>query len=102
MHVLPAAEHRWCARHIQANWSKKWSSGELKKLFWIELNFLKKLILTNWPNLPCWWDNWLKRLKSRLIDHRVQVQGQIATLAKNPINLPKQGYLNTFPYNRNK
>ncbi|XP_065855345.1 uncharacterized protein [Euphorbia lathyris] len=31
---LPDAEHRWCARHIHANWSKKWRSGELSKWFW--------------------------------------------------------------------
>ena len=33
--VLPEAEHRWCARHIYANWSKKWTGGEMKKKFWI-------------------------------------------------------------------
>ena len=33
--VLPKSEHRWCARHIYANWSKKWRGGELKKKFWI-------------------------------------------------------------------
>ncbi|XP_057793129.1 uncharacterized protein LOC131009738 [Salvia miltiorrhiza] len=27
----PEAEHRWCARHIYANWSKKWRGAELKK-----------------------------------------------------------------------
>ncbi|XP_057803709.1 uncharacterized protein LOC131019041 [Salvia miltiorrhiza] len=32
--VTPAAEHRWCARHIYANWSKKWRGEELKKRFW--------------------------------------------------------------------
>ncbi|XP_057790898.1 uncharacterized protein LOC131008011 [Salvia miltiorrhiza] len=33
--TLPNAEHRWCARHIYANWSKKWRGDELKKRFWI-------------------------------------------------------------------
>ncbi|CAH9125380.1 unnamed protein product, partial [Cuscuta epithymum] len=33
--VVPQAEHRWCARHVWANWSKKWNGGELKKKFWI-------------------------------------------------------------------
>ncbi|XP_057774982.1 uncharacterized protein LOC130993960 [Salvia miltiorrhiza] len=33
--ILPRAEHRWCARHIYANWSKKWRGPELKKRFWI-------------------------------------------------------------------
>ena len=32
--ALPEAEHRWCARHIYANWSKKWRGTELKKKFW--------------------------------------------------------------------
>ncbi|KAK4263778.1 hypothetical protein QN277_029151 [Acacia crassicarpa] len=31
--VLPLAEHRLCARHIYANWSKKWRGYELKKKF---------------------------------------------------------------------
>ncbi|XP_057792131.1 uncharacterized protein LOC131008983 [Salvia miltiorrhiza] len=29
--VTPEAEHRWYARHIYANWSKKWKGEELKK-----------------------------------------------------------------------
>ncbi|XP_057790925.1 uncharacterized protein LOC131008039 [Salvia miltiorrhiza] len=33
--TLSNAEHRWCARHIYANWSKKWRGTELKKHFWI-------------------------------------------------------------------
>ena len=33
--VLPQAEHRWCARHIYQNWSKKWSGGVLKNKFFI-------------------------------------------------------------------
>nr|XP_016487996.1 PREDICTED: uncharacterized protein LOC107808031 [Nicotiana tabacum] len=32
--VCPQANHRWCIRHIEANWSKKWKSGEMKKLLW--------------------------------------------------------------------
>ena len=35
MDVLPNAEHRWCARHIYANWSKKWHGVEMKKRFFI-------------------------------------------------------------------
>ena len=33
--MLPEAEHKWCARHIFSNWSKKWSGGELRKRYWI-------------------------------------------------------------------
>ncbi|XP_050210068.1 uncharacterized protein LOC126660546 [Mercurialis annua] len=33
--IFPGAEHRWCARHIWANWSKKWGGGHLQKQFWI-------------------------------------------------------------------
>ncbi|XP_019246323.1 PREDICTED: uncharacterized protein LOC109225975 [Nicotiana attenuata] len=32
--VLPKANHRWCARHIEANWSKNWRGIEMKKLMW--------------------------------------------------------------------
>ncbi|XP_049386596.1 uncharacterized protein LOC125850800 [Solanum stenotomum] len=32
--VCPQANHRWCVRHIEANWSKNYRSGELKKLLW--------------------------------------------------------------------
>ena len=32
--VLPEAEHRFCARHIYANWGKKWTGIKLKELFW--------------------------------------------------------------------
>ncbi|XP_019242557.1 PREDICTED: uncharacterized protein LOC109222689, partial [Nicotiana attenuata] len=32
--VLPKANHRWCARNIEANWSKNWRGIEMKKLMW--------------------------------------------------------------------
>ncbi|XP_050229266.1 uncharacterized protein LOC126678406 isoform X2 [Mercurialis annua] len=32
--AVPEAEHRWCARHVYANWSKDWRGGELKQKFW--------------------------------------------------------------------
>lgn len=32
--VCPKANHRWCVRHIEANWSKNYRSAELKKLLW--------------------------------------------------------------------
>ncbi|WMV47088.1 hypothetical protein MTR67_040473 [Solanum verrucosum] len=32
--VLPEAHQRYCARHIEANWCKRWGKGELKKLLW--------------------------------------------------------------------
>ncbi|XP_019256297.1 PREDICTED: uncharacterized protein LOC109234687 [Nicotiana attenuata] len=32
--VLPEANHRYCVRHIEANWCKKWRSGEMRKLLW--------------------------------------------------------------------
>ncbi|XP_070056566.1 uncharacterized protein [Nicotiana tomentosiformis] len=45
--VLPESEHRWCARHILANWSKDWRGLERRNNFWrcarascvAELNF---------------------------------------------------------------
>ncbi|KAH0722191.1 hypothetical protein KY285_004808 [Solanum tuberosum] len=34
--VLPKAHKRYCARHIEANWCKRWDKGELKKLLrWV-------------------------------------------------------------------
>ncbi|KAH0748293.1 hypothetical protein KY290_027525 [Solanum tuberosum] len=32
--LLPKAQHRWCARHIEANWSMSWSGVQMKKMFW--------------------------------------------------------------------
>ncbi|KAM3265714.1 hypothetical protein P3L10_002708 [Capsicum annuum] len=32
--VFPKAHHRWCVRHIEANWSKIWKTVEMKKLLW--------------------------------------------------------------------
>ena len=32
--VLPQAEHRACAKHMYANWSKKLNGGELQLKFW--------------------------------------------------------------------
>nr|XP_017251959.1 PREDICTED: uncharacterized protein LOC108222565 [Daucus carota subsp. sativus] len=32
--LLPNAEHRNCARHIYANFRKKWDGGHYRKLFW--------------------------------------------------------------------
>ncbi|KAH0632502.1 hypothetical protein KY284_035288 [Solanum tuberosum] len=32
--LLPKAQHRWCARHIEANWSRSWSGVQMKKMFW--------------------------------------------------------------------
>ncbi|XP_070010328.1 uncharacterized protein LOC142163999 [Nicotiana tabacum] len=45
--VLPKSEHRWCARHILANWSKDWRGLKRRNNFWryarasclAELNF---------------------------------------------------------------
>ena len=32
--LLSNAEHRWCARHIWANWKQVWSGEERRKKFW--------------------------------------------------------------------
>ncbi|XP_019224065.1 PREDICTED: uncharacterized protein LOC109205773 [Nicotiana attenuata] len=32
--VLPEAHHRFCVRHIEAYWCKRWGSGEYKKYLW--------------------------------------------------------------------
>jgi transposase-like protein len=32
--LIPNAEHRMCARHIYANWRKKYTSKKLQKKWW--------------------------------------------------------------------
>ncbi|KAH0683984.1 hypothetical protein KY289_021736 [Solanum tuberosum] len=32
--VFPEAKYRYCVRHIEANWCKRWRSGQAKKLMW--------------------------------------------------------------------
>ncbi|XP_019257692.1 PREDICTED: uncharacterized protein LOC109235901 [Nicotiana attenuata] len=32
--VLPQSQHRYCVRHIEANWCKIYNTGESKKLLW--------------------------------------------------------------------
>ena len=32
--VLPEAQHRYCVRHIESNWCRKWRSGQMRKLMW--------------------------------------------------------------------
>ncbi|XP_019264233.1 PREDICTED: uncharacterized protein LOC109241865 [Nicotiana attenuata] len=32
--VLPNSHHRFCVRHIESNWCKKWRTTEFKKLLW--------------------------------------------------------------------
>ncbi|XP_075080265.1 uncharacterized protein LOC142165791 [Nicotiana tabacum] len=32
--IIPACEHRMCARHILANWSKNWRGIQRRMLFW--------------------------------------------------------------------
>ncbi|XP_059302246.1 uncharacterized protein LOC132054218 [Lycium ferocissimum] len=34
LNILPEAHHRYCVRHIEANWCKNWGAGELKKHLW--------------------------------------------------------------------
>ncbi|GJW81690.1 60S ribosomal protein L34, partial [Tanacetum coccineum] len=49
--LLPYAEHRQCARHIYANFKKKWNGLHFKSLFWgaaastVQHNFYTKLNL---------------------------------------------------------
>lgn len=31
---LPESNHRYCVKHIESNWCKRWRSGEMKKLLW--------------------------------------------------------------------
>nr|GFB27556.1 hypothetical protein CTI12_AA159120 [Tanacetum cinerariifolium] len=49
--LLPYAEHRQCARHIYANFKKKWNGLHFKNLFWgaaastVQHNFYLKMNL---------------------------------------------------------
>ena len=33
--LLPNIEHRMCARHIFANWAKKWRGEDRRLAFWV-------------------------------------------------------------------
>uniref|UniRef100_A0A3Q7GRW3 MULE transposase domain-containing protein n=1 Tax=Solanum lycopersicum TaxID=4081 RepID=A0A3Q7GRW3_SOLLC len=33
-YVLPSSHHTYCVRHVEANWMKRFRSGETKKLLW--------------------------------------------------------------------
>uniref|UniRef100_A0A3Q7EQ32 Uncharacterized protein n=1 Tax=Solanum lycopersicum TaxID=4081 RepID=A0A3Q7EQ32_SOLLC len=47
--VLPEAQHRYCVRHIESNWCRKWRSGQMRKLMW-------------W----CAWSSYVEELKDQL------------------------------------
>ena len=47
--MFPEAEHRLCARHIYANWSKRWRGRELKKRFF-----------------ACAWSTFVEQFKEKL------------------------------------
>ncbi|KAH0714005.1 hypothetical protein KY284_006910 [Solanum tuberosum] len=32
--VLPLSNHRYCVRHVEANWMRRFRTGEMKKLMW--------------------------------------------------------------------
>ena len=32
--LLPLVEHRKCARHVLAHWSKNWKGVERRRVFW--------------------------------------------------------------------
>ncbi|KAH0643750.1 hypothetical protein KY290_033592 [Solanum tuberosum] len=38
--VLPLSNHRYCVRHVEANWMKRFRTGEMKKLMWWAAWFL--------------------------------------------------------------
>ncbi|KAH0730420.1 hypothetical protein KY289_001608 [Solanum tuberosum] len=33
--VFPLSNHRYCVRHVEANWMKRFRTGEMKKLMWL-------------------------------------------------------------------
>lgn len=32
--MLPESNYRYCVKHIESNWCKKWKTDEFKKLLW--------------------------------------------------------------------
>ncbi|KAK4337956.1 hypothetical protein RND71_042443 [Anisodus tanguticus] len=70
--ILPEANHRYCVRHIEANWMKRWRSGEMKNLMW--------------------WSAWSTYEKD--IDDLLRKLGDIdEDVVKDSINYPLQTWL---------
>jgi len=59
---LPNVEHRMCARHILANWSKRWRGLERKKCFWRCARSTFEAELKD--NI-----SYMKRLGNNIVDH---------------------------------
>ncbi|OIT03611.1 hypothetical protein A4A49_14083 [Nicotiana attenuata] len=65
--VLPDTHHMYCARHIEANWLKKWRSGEMRRLIW-------------W----CGWSTYKEEFKDQLL----KLGGMSEDAARDLINYP--------------
>ncbi|KAH0655448.1 hypothetical protein KY285_030330 [Solanum tuberosum] len=59
---LPNVEHKMCARHILANWSKRWRGLERKKCFWRCARSTVEAELKD--NI-----SYMKRLGNNIVDH---------------------------------
>ncbi|XP_019260651.1 PREDICTED: uncharacterized protein LOC109238624 [Nicotiana attenuata] len=73
--VLPDAHYRYCARHIEANWLKKWRSGKMRKLMW-------------W----CAWSTYEEEFKDQLLN----LGGMSEDAARDLINYPPKTWCRAY------
>ena len=77
--VLPEAEHRFCARHIYANWGKKYTGAVMRELFW-----------------DCAWSTFEERFN----DHLLLMKNQNEEAAKALVSYPVKAWVRAFFSNR--
>ncbi|XP_019248779.1 PREDICTED: uncharacterized protein LOC109228049 [Nicotiana attenuata] len=83
--VLPEAHHRFCVRHIESNWCKRWSKGggELEKLLWwsawssYEEEFQDQLNHMGQLDEPAILEERYKPIIGMLEDIRIKVMNQL-------------------------
>nr|XP_009796912.1 PREDICTED: uncharacterized protein LOC104243429 [Nicotiana sylvestris] len=73
--VLPDAHHRYYARHIEANWFKKWRNGKMRKLMW-------------W----CAWSTHEEEFKDQLL----KLGGMSQDVARDLINYPPKAWCRAY------
>ncbi|XP_060170969.1 uncharacterized protein LOC132601938 [Lycium barbarum] len=77
--TLPNSHHRYCVRHIEANWQKKWRSGQMKKLMW-------------W----CAWSTYEEEFKDRLKKLGELSKEDNYSAAKDLLHYPPQSWCRAY------
>lgn len=77
--VLPDAEHRLCARHIYANWSKAWRGGVMKERFF-----------------SCAWSTFEEQFK----DNLKALDNESRAAAKAAVSYPVKAWVRAYFSNR--